>query len=67
MMQIVKRTKSRLVSMPHSFFLCRDEHQRCVTSFTSTLDMSREDVIYGSKVGNTTNPQFLEVDNWVKY
>ena len=29
--------------------------------------MSREDVIFGSNVGNTTNPQFLEVDNWVKY
>ena len=29
--------------------------------------MGREDVVYGSNVGNTTNPQFLEVDNWVQY
>ena len=49
------------------FFLCRDGHRRCESSFTSTLEMSREDVIFGSNVGNTTNPQFLEVDNWVKY
>lgn len=27
--------------------------------------MRKKDVIYGSKVGNTTNPQFLEVDSWV--
>lgn len=29
--------------------------------------MGREEVVYGSKVGNTTNPQFLEIDSWVKY
>lgn len=27
--------------------------------------MKRNDVVYGSKVGNTTNPQYLKVDNWV--
>ena len=48
-------------------FFCRDSNHKCESSFTSTLEMSREDVIFGSKVGNTTNPQFLEVDNWVKY
>lgn len=29
--------------------------------------MRRSDVVYGSIVGNTTNPQFLEVDSWVIY
>lgn len=27
--------------------------------------MKRNDVVYGSKVGNSTNPQYLNVDNWV--
>ena len=53
--------------MSNSFFICRDREHACVTSFTSTLDIDRENVIYGSKVGNTTNPQYLEVDNWVEY
>ena len=53
--------------MSISFFICRDREHACVTSFTSTLDIGRENVIYGSKVGNTTNPQYLEVDNWVEY
>lgn len=43
----------------------RNNHQQCLTSFTTTLDMKRKDVVYGSKVGNTTNPQFLEINSWV--
>lgn len=43
----------------------RNRSNACITSFTTTLDMRKKDVIYGSKVGNTTNPQFLEVDSWV--
>lgn len=46
-------------------FYLRDK-THCQTSFTTTLDMKRNDVVYGSKVGNTTNPQYLKVDNWVK-
>lgn len=45
-------------------FYIRDK-TNCQTSFTTTLDMKRNDVVYGSKVGNTTNPQYLKVDNWV--
>ncbi|XP_062593758.1 uncharacterized protein LOC134255259 [Saccostrea cucullata] len=29
--------------------------------------MRRQDVFYGSKVGNTTNPKFLEIDSWKNY
>lgn len=29
--------------------------------------MKRTDVVYGSKVGNITNPEFLEVDSWVHF
>lgn len=43
----------------------RDKSHPCVTSFTTTLDMRRKDVVYGSRVGNTTNPQFLEINSWV--
>lgn len=43
----------------------RDNSHPCLTSFTTTLDMRRKDVVYGSKVGNTTNPQFLEINGWV--
>lgn len=43
----------------------RNRNNPCITSFATTLDMRKKDVIYGSKVGNTTNPQFLEVDSWV--
>lgn len=53
--------------MPQLIFHCRDTQHKCESTFISTLDMGREDVVYGSKVGNTTNPQFLEVNNWVKY
>jgi hypothetical protein len=28
--------------------------------------MRQQAVTYGSKVGNTTNPQYLEVDSWVR-
>lgn len=45
-------------------FYIRDNNH-CQTSFTTTLDMKRNDVVFGSKVGNTTNPQYLKVDNWV--
>uniref|UniRef100_A0A8W8LWS8 EGF-like domain-containing protein n=1 Tax=Magallana gigas TaxID=29159 RepID=A0A8W8LWS8_MAGGI len=43
-----------------------DRSHTCVSSFTTTLDMRQKDVAYGSKVGNTTNPQFLEVEHWIK-
>lgn len=43
----------------------RDRSHPCLTGFTTTLDMRRNDVVYGSKVGNTTNPQFLEINSWV--
>lgn len=46
------------------FFYIRDKNH-CQTSFTTTLDMKQNDVVYGSKVGNTTNPQYLKVVNWV--
>lgn len=42
-------------------FYIRDKNH----CFTTILDMKRNDVVYGSKVGNTTNPQYLKVDNWV--
>lgn len=29
--------------------------------------MARKDVVYGSKVGNTTNPELLEIDIWVNF
>lgn len=48
-----------------NFFYDRDQSHQCLTKFSTTLDMRRKDVVYGSKVGNTTNPQFLEVDSWV--
>lgn len=55
---------------PHyNVFVCDGDYRNishhCQTSFTTTLDLKRSDVIYGSKVGNTTNPQFLEADSWV--
>lgn len=43
----------------------RDRSHPCLTSFATTLDMRRNDVVYGSRVGNATNPQFLEIDSWV--
>lgn len=46
-------------------FNYRDMSHHCITSFTTTLYMRKKDVIYGSRVGNATNPQFLEVDSWV--
>lgn len=48
-----------------NFIYDRDLSHQCLTKFSTTLDMRRKDVVYGSKVGNTTNPQFLEVDSWV--
>nr|XP_034304523.1 uncharacterized protein LOC117681987 [Crassostrea gigas] len=45
----------------------RNRNHPCLTSFTTTLDMKRTDVVYGSKVGNITNPEFLEVDSWNKH
>lgn len=32
---------------------------------TTTLHMEMNDVVYGSVIGNTTNPLMLEVDHWV--
>lgn len=48
-------------------FYDRARNQPCITSFTTTLDMRRKQVFFGSKVGNTTNPQFLDVDTWVTW
>ncbi|XP_062614824.1 delta-like protein 4, partial [Saccostrea cucullata] len=45
----------------------KNSNHPCVSSFTTTLDMKRQGVFYGSKVGNTTNPQFLEIDSWKNY
>lgn len=45
----------------------RNRDHTCKSSFTTTLDMRQRDVAYGSKVGNTTNPQFLEVESWVTF
>ncbi|XP_061195304.1 neurogenic locus protein delta-like [Saccostrea echinata] len=39
----------------------------CLSRFTTTLNMRRQDVMYGSKLGNSTNPHYLEVFSWNKY
>lgn len=44
---------------------CRDSANHCLDDVTSTLHMPMNDVIYGSVIGNTTNPLILEVDSWV--
>lgn len=48
-------------------FYDRDRNNPCLTSFTTTLIMRREHVYFGSKVGNSTNPRFLEFDSWVLF
>ncbi|XP_062593761.1 neurogenic locus notch homolog protein 2-like [Saccostrea cucullata] len=45
----------------------RNDRETCKASFTTTLDMNRDDVVYGSKLGNATNPLLFSVDDWIKY
>ncbi|XP_061195297.1 protein serrate-like [Saccostrea echinata] len=45
----------------------KNSSHTCVDSMTTTIDMKRDDVILGSRIGNATNPVFLEVESWKKY
>ncbi|XP_078340651.1 uncharacterized protein LOC111108705 [Crassostrea virginica] len=42
----------------------RDSSNHCTEEISTTLHMEMNDVIYGSVIGNTTNPLLLEVDHW---
>lgn len=44
----------------------RNDSNRCDNSVTTTVDMKREDVILGPRIGNATNPLLVEVDEWVR-
>lgn len=48
-----------------TFDFSRDSTNHCKDEISTTLHMEMNDVIYGSVIGNTTNPLLLEVDYWV--
>eukprot|EP00105_Crassostrea_gigas_P002816 XP_011415476.1 PREDICTED: delta-like protein 4 [Crassostrea gigas] len=65
--QGVSGTKCTKLCKPVLTVCLKARNQPCITSFTTTTDIRRKQVFFGSKVGNTTNPQFLDVDTWNKY
>lgn len=44
----------------------RNDSNMCENSVTTTVDMKREDVILGYRIGNATNPLLVEVNEWVR-